>query len=277
MPGTGRSTPGGGGALVDDVTRRTAVTGGVLGASFPHVRGDGVQDRLRDGARVGLALALVVDAVAAVALVIMAPRPVAAPSTAAHQALAAWINAETDTTTVLEVPADVRADLIRDGVAARRLGPGGTFLVTRGGPGPGPPVARFGDGPDTLAVSRTDTGSAAETAVSASWGRQLLANPAVVAEDRAAEVLQGGRADPRAVLVLAVLAARGPVHVLDLPGVPAEDPGVPRHQVVLDGLNSDGRAWVKAQRPPFTPLVTTDGDTTTLAWAVPAPPGLLGP
>ena len=253
------------------------MTGGVVGAPFPHARRDNVRDRLLDGARVVLALAVVTIAVAAVALVIMPPRPVAAPSNTAHQALAAWINAETDTATVLDVPPDVRADLIRDGVAAQRLGSGGTLVVTRGGPGPGLPVARFGDGPDTLAVSRTDAGSAAETAVSASWGRQLLDNPAVRADDPARAVLASGPADPRAVLVLAVLAARGPVHVLDLPGVPAEDPGVPRHQVVLGGLNSDGLAWIKAQRPPFTPLVTTDGDTTTLAWAVPAPPGLLGP
>jgi hypothetical protein len=90
-------------------------------------------------------------------------------------------------------------------------------------------------------------------------------------------VLRSGQADPRALLVLAVLAARGPVHVLDLPGVPAEDAALPRHQVVLAGLDAPGLAWIRAQRPPFVPPVTTAGDTTTLAWAVPAPSGLLGP
>jgi hypothetical protein len=104
--------------------------------------------RLRDVGRVGLAVAALAVAVAAVALVIMPPRAVAAlPPSGPHVALAAWINAATDTATVLEVPPDVRADLIRDGVAPQRLGPGGTLFVTRGAPGPGRPVARFGDGP----------------------------------------------------------------------------------------------------------------------------------
>jgi len=89
-------------------------------------------------------------------------------------------------------------------------------------------------------------------------------------------VLRDGQADPRALLVLAVLAAREPVHVLDLPAVSGEDPGLPRHQVVLSGLDAEALAWVRAQRPPFTPLVMTAGNTTALAWAVPAPSGLLG-
>ena len=174
------------------------------------------------------------------------------------------------------MPPDVRADLIRDGVAPQRLGPGGTLVVTRGGPGPGRPVARFGDGPDALAVSRTDPDSGREAAVSAAWGRQLLDNPAVRVEAPARAVLRDGQADPRALLVLAVLAAREPVHVLDLPAVSGEDPGLPRHQVVLSGLDAEALAWVRAQRPPFTPLVMTAGNTTALAWAVPAPSGLLG-
>jgi hypothetical protein len=234
--------------------------------------------RLRDVGRVGLAVAALAVAVAAVALAIMPPpREVAAlPPSGPHLALAAWINAATDTATVLEVPPDVRADLIRDGVAPQRLGPGGTLVVTRGAPGPGHPVARFGDGPEALAVSRTEPDTGREAAVSAAWGRQLLDNPAVRAEAPARAVLRDGQADPRTLLVLAVLAARNPVHVLDLPAVSGEDPTLPRHQVVLTGLDAEALAWVRAQRPPFTPLVLTAGDTTALAWAVPAPSGLLG-
>jgi hypothetical protein len=267
---------------VDEV----AMTDGILGTSaFAAQRdrerpqaGGGAAEQARAVRRTALAVAAVAIAATAVALVILPQRPAAAPpSIAAHQSLAAWIIAETDTATVLDVPPDVRADLVRDGVAPKRLGPGGALVVTRGAPGPGSAVARFGQGPEALAVSRTDAPSEGETTVSAVWGRQLLDNPAVRVEDPARAVLRSGQADPRALLVLAVLAARGPVHVLDLPGVPAEDPALPRHQVVLTGLDARGLAWIRAQRPPFVPLVTTAGDTTTLAWAVPAPSGLLGP
>jgi hypothetical protein len=274
---------GGTDAPVDLITVAAAVTGDAVGPPFVRTPGDRVGERLRgrsrDAQRAGLAVAAMAIAAAAVATVVLPQRSTVVPPPPpppAHQALAAWINAETDTATVLDVPPDVRADLVRDGVAAQRLGAGGSLVVTRGGAGPGTPVARFGDGPDTLAVSRTDAATASETAACARWGRQLLDNPAVRADDPARVVLGGGQADPRALLVLAVLAARRPVHVLDLPGVPAEDAAVPRHQVVLGGLDADALAWIKAQRPPFTPLVTTAGDKTTLAWAVPAPPGLLG-
>ena len=101
---------------------------------------------------------------------------------------------------------------------------------------------RFGDGSDVLAVSRPGAGAAGEAAAAAAWGRQLLANPAVIAEDPAVAVLLGGQADPRALMVLAALAARGPVHVLDLSGAAAEDPALPRHQVVLTGLDARGLA-----------------------------------
>ena len=104
--------------------------------------------RLRDVGRVGLAVAALAVAVAAVALVIMPPRAVAAlPPSGPHLALAAWINAATDTATVLEVPPDVRANLIRDGVAPQRLGPGGTLVVTRGAPGPAAPSPGSATGP----------------------------------------------------------------------------------------------------------------------------------
>jgi len=257
---------------VDHGTGERVVASGMFDGRLPDGRA-----RLRDVGRVALAVAALAVAVAAVALVIMPPRAVAAlPPSGPHLALAAWINAATDTATVLEVPPDVRADLIRDGVAPQRLGPGGTLVVTRGAPGPGRPVARFGDGADALAVSRTDPDSGREAAVSAAWGRQLLDNPAVRVDAPARAVLQDGQADPRALLVLAVLAARHPVHVLDLPAVSGEDPGLPRHQVVLSGLDAEALAWVRAQRPPFTPLVMTAGNTTALAWAVPTPSGLLG-
>jgi hypothetical protein len=76
-------------------------------------------------------------------------------------------------------------------------------------------------------MSRTEPDTGREAAVSAEWGRQLLDNPVVRVEAPARAVLQDGQADARALLVLAVLAARHPVHVLDLPAVSGEDPACP--------------------------------------------------
>lgn len=255
--------------LVEDIVDEVAMTDGVFGTSafaaqrdrVPPQAGGEAAERARAVRRACLAVAAVAIAAAAVALVILPQRPAAVPPlNLAHQALAAWIIAETDTATVIDVPPDVRADLVRYGVAPQRLGPGGALVVTRGGPGPGGAVARFGEGPEALAVSRPEAPTQGETAVSAVWGQQLLGNPAVRVDDPARAVLRGGRADPRALLVLAVLAARGPVHVLDLPGVPAEDPALPRHQVVLAGLDAGGLAWINtylrlAHLSPDTPNV----------------------
>ena len=157
------------------------------------------------------------------------------------------------------MPPDVRADLVRDGVAPQRLGPGGALVVTRGGPGPGRPVARFGDGPEALAVSRTEPRHRARGGGQRRLGAAAPRQPGRARRRPARAVLRDGQADPRALLVLAVLAARDPVHVLDLPGVSGEDPTLPRHQVVLTGLDAEALAWVRAQRPPFTPLVTDRG------------------
>ena len=176
------------------------------------------------------------------------------------------------------MPPDVRADLIRDGVAPQRLGPGGTLVVTRGAPGPGRPVARFGDGSDALAVSRTEPDAGREAAVSAAWGRQLLDNPAVRVEAPARRrAARTGRPTRGRCSCSRSSPPAAPCTCSTSRPCPAEDPGLPRHQVVLSGLDAQALAWVRAQRPPFIPLVMTAGDTTALAWAVPAPSGLLGP
>ena len=192
----------------------------------------------------------------------MPPRAVAAlPPSGPHLALAAWINAATDTATVLEVPPDVRADLIRDGVAPQRLGPGGTLVVTRGAPGPGRPVARFGDGPDALAVSRTDASGGA--------GRRQLLATRPSRRGPGARRAAGGQADPRALLVLAVLAARTARCTCSTCRVSARTRAAPP-----PGRPSAAGLADHAARGPFVPLPTV-GDTTTLAWPV-CPSGLLG-
>ena len=222
--------------------------------------------RLHDVGRVGLAVAALAVAVAAVALVIMPPRAVAAlPPSGPHLALAAWINAATDTATVLEAPPDVRADLIRDGVAPQRLGPGGTLVVTRGAPGPGRPVARFGDGPDALAVSRTDPDSGREAAVSAAWGASAARQPG-----RPRRCPGARRAAGRAGRPAGVARARGPRR--PPPRARARPPGRvrggPRPAPAPGRALRAGRGGPRlgaGPTPPFTPLVMTAGNTTALA------------
>jgi hypothetical protein len=46
--------------------------------------------------------------------------------------------------------------------------------------------------------------------------------------------------------------------------------------VVLAPVDPATEEWLRAQRPPFAPSITTAPTGTTLSWSVPAPAGPLG-
>jgi hypothetical protein len=97
----------------------------------------------------------------------------------------------------------------------------------------------------------------------------------LVAPEGVRVVLRAGGVDSRALALLAGLTAQGPVTVADLPVVPGEDVALPRHRVVLTGVDDRTLGWLRAQRPPFAPIVAGSGPTT-LTWPLPAVPALLG-
>lgn len=238
----------------------------------------------RDRARQRAALAVLAAALAALAaaMVILpsrvAPAGPAPADPRSVQALAAWITSETDAAALVEAPDDVRASLARGGVPPARFGVPASLVVTRGAPGPGRAVARFGDGPAALIVTRP--GSPADDrsarAARAGFGAQLANNAALTAPPDVRAMLADGRVDPRALLVLAGLAALGPFEIVAIPAGPAEDAGLPRHRVAIAGLDPARLDWIRAQRPPLAPELTIDGPRVSLTWPVPAPPGLIG-
>jgi hypothetical protein len=191
----------------------------------------------------------------------------------------------------------VRSDLVRAGVPAERFADDGVLVVSAGtiasadapagSASPGAParvapagsgpavLARFGDGADLLEV-RVAGGTAppAPTRL-ADAGARLAGNPNLAAPTEVRDSLRDGAVDPRALVVLAGLAGRGPVTVVDLPVVPGEDPALLRHRVVLAGPDPPAREWLAAQRPPFAPVLTGSPDALTLTWPVPAPADVL--
>ncbi|GAA1828978.1 hypothetical protein GCM10009836_03450 [Pseudonocardia ailaonensis] len=230
--------------------------------------------------RRGLALAAVATtAVLGLLLVLFPQQWTGGTAVSADQALATWINSETDVATAVDAPPDVRAELIRNGVAAQRLAAGGALVVTQGQAAAGEPVVRFGDGDGALTVSRPASApvtTGPELAARAAAGGQLVANPNVVASPAARDDLQAGRVDPRALAVLAGLAGRGPIRIDFFPATPGEDPALPRHRVELAGLDAAALGWIRAQQAPFAAATATTGATTVLSWAVPIPAELLG-
>jgi hypothetical protein len=219
--------------------------------------------------------------------------------------LAAWLGAATDATTGVTVPAGVWADLVRAGVPVGRLVPDGALAVSRGTPGAGRVLARFGEGPSALHVTGRAAAPVAPPALagSATAGTRLASNPNLTAPEHVRALLQAGAVDPRAVAVLVGLAGRGPVVVVDLPVVPGEDPAQPRHRVILDDVDAAADEWLTAQAGRYAPIMSsagtdvgtgtdtkteTDAETdaeadtgdpaeqgvaTTLTWPVPAPDG----
>jgi hypothetical protein len=259
----------------------------VLGAALVHEVAARVAARppaVRRAAGVVAALGAVALAVVAVLVVVPEVRPAPAPAPAPaqavpHAALAAWITGTTAPGDTVTVPPELVRPLLADGVPADRLGPGGSLLVRPAGPRTAAVLARFGDGPTALGVEAVDATAvdavAAEAPARAAAGRQLASNPSLVAPDGVREVLRAGGVDSRALVLLVGLTAFGPVTVVDLPVVPGEDVALPRHRVLLADVAGPTGTWLRAQRPPFAPIVGGPF-TTTLTWPLPAVPGLLG-
>jgi hypothetical protein len=89
-------------------------------------------------------------------------------------------------------------------------------------------------------------------------------------------LLTSGAVDPRALAVLGGLAGRGDVTVTALPVVDGEDPAAARHRVVLTATEPDTLGWLRAQQPPYAPLVAAGADgAVTLTWPLPAPATVL--
>lgn len=199
------------------------------------------------------------------------------PPAPTHLAMARWITSTTPHSVTIDAPVGIRADLVRDGVAAGRIVPGGTIVVSAGS-GPGDALAGFGTGADRLVATGAEPVpevGAAEVAARASVGRLLAANQNLVAPAPVRDALASGSVDPRALLILAGLAGRGPVLVDDLPVVTGEPPRQARHQVRLRGIDPDTRTWLAGQLPPYAPQVSVA--TATLTWPVPTTATLTTP
>ncbi|SDG90646.1 Pls/PosA family non-ribosomal peptide synthetase [Pseudonocardia oroxyli] len=186
-------------------------------------------------------------------------RPAAADP--GHRALAAWLATATDPSTGVAVPAGTWSNLVRGGIPAERLDPGGPLAVSASTSEQD--LARFGP----LNVRIADDSATA----SGPAGAQLATNPRLLTGPEVRETLRTGAVDVRALAVLAGLTRLGPVTVTDLPTVPGETAALPRHVVVLPPVDAGTDSWLRAQRPPFAPTITTTADATTLSWPVPAP------
>lgn len=232
----------------DDLTSRWRTA--IRWSSWPLV--------LRAATAAAVALAL---AGAAAAVASGAPATPAPPRT---REAAAWLHSELPDDATLTVDDAVWPDLVRAGVAARRMtGPGllavasATALVT--GPastqttaqarwriGAGRPpdgwvgCATFGSGQDALTIAwRAGAGPAVDRTQQAVLGAALADNPRLVLAPTAAEPLRGGDVDIRIVLVLSELAGQHTLGIAEFPVVPGErmgDPPLRRALItVIDG------------------------------------------
>jgi hypothetical protein len=217
----------------------------------------------RLGVLVGAVAVLAVAVVPTVAPVVARPSP--------HLALAGWLLSETDPAATVSVPDGVRSDLVRDGVPAARLVPDGALVVSSGEPAAGTVLARFG----TLGVA-TSVPGASESVTRALAGEQLARNPNLDAAPAVLAAVRAGNVDTRLLVVLAGLAGRGRVVVTDLPAVIGEDPSTPRHRMELAGVDASTTEWLRAQQPPFAPVLSGLTGSPSLNWPLPAPTALLG-
>lgn len=149
----------------------------------------------------------------------------------------------------------------------------------------GPVVARFGEGPDAVAVhAAPDPGldPVLEERARRGAGAMLAASPRLAAPDPLRELLRQGRVNPQAVLTLGTLVTDQRVRLVDLPAVAAEDAaGQPRRHLLLQPVDGGVDRIVDfylRQRGAYRPasaVVTTDG---VLVSYPPVPePGLLEP
>ena len=250
-----------------------------------------------------------------------APRAGHAVSTAipASQA-AAWVAAQVSHTATVACDPATCASLRRDGFPPGHLMPvrpgaadpagaslavatpalrgtlGGT-LATRYAPAA---LASFGAGPGAVQIrAAAPSGAAAylarlraDLAARRSVGAELLGNPAVQVTPVARQQLSDGRADPRLIATIGVMAALHPVHLVSF-GDPSPGAGqdVPLRSVLLygvthgvtagDALLSSLRGLLLAQRPSYRPATVatvrlgTGQSALRIVFSAPAPLGLL--
>lgn len=146
------------------------------------------------------------------------------------------------------------------------------------------PVAVFGSGADRVEIRHPGEHSAEQAArdlrARAAVGQALARVPRIAVDPGVRVFLDTGRVDPRVLAVLASLAQRGAVRVLELPAIPGEDAaGQPRREMLL-ALAPDGTAdlteFFAAQSGPYRPLAIIPTPAGVLVRYAPvAPPNLL--
>jgi putative peptide zinc metalloprotease protein len=284
-------------ALVTGVLLAVFVT-----AAYRHRPvGGGIHPLLRTAVAVPVLLLTVVGALL---LPVSAPVP-------PHAALAAWITAPDAPPGTLLVPAGLWGDLVHDGVPAHRLVREGTgsaasafWTVSAASPGAAA-VRTFGEGSTALTVEMSEHArtqeqadqrasdaartlqatrdavagrQAAQQAERAAFGSLLADTPGFSSSPAAEAALRDGGVDMRVLAVLGSLSREYAVAVAELPVGAGEDPGAPRHEVVITGLGYASTvrpdvAAVLGQRlaswaPPLAPAaVTPEPDGVRISWA----------
>jgi hypothetical protein len=147
-------------------------------------------------------------------------------------------------------------------------------------------IASFGTGAarvDVRSVAPTGAASfrtkvAAEQAILASVGRQLLGNQHIEASPAARAALLAGQVDARLLSLLSLLSGEMPVRLAGFASAPGADPGAPLRSADIDTPSPAARsslvALLDVQRSPYRPVVTTADDgsrlTVTLRFDAPA-------
>jgi hypothetical protein len=121
---------------------------------------------------------------------------------------------------------------------------------------------------------------AAEQAVLASAGRQLLGNKNIQASPSARSALRAGQVDARLLAILSLLSAQSPVRLVGFTGAPGAGPGVPLRGAEIGVTSPTARAAVvallDAQQSPYRPAVAAvaDGSRSVVALWFDAPASL---
>ncbi|MBV9312587.1 MAG: hypothetical protein JO100_02370 [Pseudonocardia sp.] len=146
------------------------------------------------------------------------------------------------------------------------------------------PIAVFGSGGDWVEIRhpgvRTSEQIATELRARTTVGQALSRLPRIAADPEVRALLDSGQVDPRVLAMLAMLAQRGTIRVLELPAVRGEDAaGQPRRQMLLaippDGAGSLTQFFA-AQSGPYRPVSVSQIPTGLLVGYPPvAPPDLL--
>jgi putative peptide zinc metalloprotease protein len=239
--------------------------------------------------------------------------PVSAP-VPPHAALATWLTAPDAPPGTLLVPAGLWGDLVHDGVPAHRLIREGTgsaasadWTVSAAVPDAAS-VTTVGEGSTALTVQMSDRArteervreqadqrvqDAAQTLQAAreavdlqqtaqqaerrAFGSLLAGTPGFTGPPAVEAALRDGGVDMRALAVLGSLSREYAVAVADLPVGAGEDPGAPRHEVLITGLGYASTAqprvaavldqWLASWTPPLAPDAVTPGpDGILLSW-----------